>query len=416
MRSSAFLRGLAAVCIAATASAASGQTAIQLFGPVNVRNSTQGTGYGDKANIFNSTILNLNCTEPIQATISSSPDGTANVLVDNYISLSVGGATPVDICKNGTSENGGQQNCFTDAYESKASGGGLNNQDPDGLVSTGGVAPLDISGYLSSGQIQAQIATVDTGGYFTSSTLYLVTNCTSAGVSGPGQITGNPISQSNPTGPQLTQNYSFNSSNNQQVQFTYDLSVAQNAGTLAITDGSTPSTGDTPLNPATFQSTYLNGTSFATANCLTHAGELYNGSPACKLYTLTCQVGTNPNQSGASVPGIPTTQRGFPGGFRRPHLYPARYYRHGWLDLPSGRGLPGGERRLERRLLRLRSRIQHYESALPAERAHQFFGSGRLQERRIGASSQLNIYYRSPGARGSNRRQRDRAATRVLDQ
>src|SRR5271166_2681267 len=98
MRSSAFLRGLAAVCIAATASAASGQTAIQLFGPVNVRNSTQGTGYGDKANIFNSTILNLNCTEPIQATISSSPDGTANVLVDNYISLSVGGATPVDIC------------------------------------------------------------------------------------------------------------------------------------------------------------------------------------------------------------------------------------------------------------------------------------------------------------------------------
>ena len=302
MRSSAFLRGLAAVCIAATASAASGQTAIQLFGPVNVRNSTQGTGYGDKANIFNSTILNLNCTEPIQATISSSPDGTANVLVDNYISLSVGGATPVDICKNGTSENGGQQNCFTDAYGSKASGGGLNNQDPDGLVSTGGVAPLDISGYLSSGQIQAQIATVDTGGYFTSSTLYLVTNCTSAGVSGPGQITGNPISQSNPTGPQLTQNYSFNSSNNQQVQFTYDLSVAQNAGTLAITDGSTPSTGDTPLNPATFQSTYLNGTSFATANCLTHAGELYNGSPACKLYTLTCQVGTNPNQSGVLCP------------------------------------------------------------------------------------------------------------------
>jgi uncharacterized repeat protein (TIGR01451 family) len=303
MRSSGFLQGLAAVCIAATASAVSGQnTAIQLFGPVNVRNSTQGTSYGDKANVFNSTILNLNCPANIQATISSSSDGTGNVLVDNYISLGVGGATPVDICKNGTSENGGQQNCFNTSYESEAGNGGLNGRDPDSYASTGGVPPLDISSYLSPGAVQAQIGTVDTGYILTSSTLYLVTNCASTGVSGPGQITGNPISSSNPTGQQLTQNYSFNSTNNQQVQFTYDLSVAQNAGTLAITDGSTPSTGDTPLNPLTFQSTYLNGTSFATANCLTHVGELYNGSPACKLYTLTCQVGTNSNQSGVLCP------------------------------------------------------------------------------------------------------------------
>ncbi len=54
MKSSVFFQGLAAVCIAATASAVSGQnTAIQLFGPADVRLSTNGTGYGANENIFN---------------------------------------------------------------------------------------------------------------------------------------------------------------------------------------------------------------------------------------------------------------------------------------------------------------------------------------------------------------------------
>jgi uncharacterized repeat protein (TIGR01451 family) len=301
MKSSAFLQGLAAVCIA-TASAASGQNAIQLFGPVNVRLSTQGTG-SENQNKFNTTMLNLSCPSGIQAKISSSTDGTGNVLVDNYISLGVGtGATPVDICSNGTVEGGGQQNCFTSSYASQAQNDGLNGQDPDNFVSTGGVPALDISSNLTPGPVQVEIDLVDTGGYLASSSLYLVTNCTSAGVTGPGQVTGNPISSSNPTGPQLTQNYSFNSSSNQQVQFTYDLSQAQSSGKLSIPDGSTPSTGDTPIDPTNFQSNYLHGTSFATANCLLHTGELYNGSPACKLYTLSCQVGTDPTQKGALCP------------------------------------------------------------------------------------------------------------------
>ena len=104
MKSSGFLAGLAAVCIAATASVASAQNAIQLFNPVSVRPSTQGTGYGAQANNFNTSTLNLSCPASIQAVISSSPNGQNNVLVDNYIALGVGGATPVDICKNGTVE------------------------------------------------------------------------------------------------------------------------------------------------------------------------------------------------------------------------------------------------------------------------------------------------------------------------
>jgi uncharacterized repeat protein (TIGR01451 family) len=303
MKSSAVLQGLAAFCIAATASAVSGQNAIQLFSPANVRVSTQGTGHGDEAKTFNSTILNLNCAvSPVHAVLSSSPDGNGNVLVDNFISLGVNGKTAVDICKHGTSEDDGQQNCFNSTYASQAQNGGLTGQDPDGLASSGGVPAIDISSQLWPGAIQAQIKTVDTGGYLTSSTLYLVTNCTNLGISGPGNITGNPISSSNPTGQQLTQNYAFNSSNNLQVQFSYDLSQAKNAGTLSIPDGSTPSTSNTPIDPTTFSTHYLHGTSFATANCLLHDGQLIGGSPACNLYTLTCQVGTDPTQKGALCP------------------------------------------------------------------------------------------------------------------
>jgi hypothetical protein len=302
MRSSVFLQSLATMCIAAATSTVSGQTAVQLFSPANVRVSTQGTGYGANENVFNTTILNLTCTSPIQAKISSTADGTGNVLVDNFITFNEVGGTASDICKNGTVENGNQQNCFNDNYKNQASKGELTGKDPDTFVTTGGVPPIDVSSHLTTGAVQAQIGLVDTGSYLDSSTLYLVTNCAFNGVAGPGKVTGNPISKSNPTDQQLTQNFSFNSTNNQQVQFTYNLSEAQNAGSLSITDGTAPTGVDTPLNAASFQSTYLKGTSFATGSCLIHTGELYNGSPACKLYTLTCQVGTDPTQKGALCP------------------------------------------------------------------------------------------------------------------
>ena len=304
MKSSAFLQSLATVCIAAAASTVSGQTAVQLFSPANVRLSTSGTGYGANENVFNTTILNLTCpsSSTIKAKISSTADGMGNVLVDNFITFNAVGGTPTDICSMGTVENGTQQNCFNSTYGTDASNGELTNQDPDTFVTTGGVPAIDVSTYLTAGAVQAQIGLVDTGGYLASSTLYLVTNCTSQGVAGPGKVTGNPIPQSNPNDQQLTQNFAFNSANNQQVQFTYNLSEAEGAGTLSITDGTAPTGADTPLNPATFQSTYLQGTSFATGNCLIHTGEQYNGAPACKLYTLTCQVGTNPAQSGVLCP------------------------------------------------------------------------------------------------------------------
>jgi hypothetical protein len=302
MKSPVFLQSLAAVCMAAAVSTVSGQTAIQLFSPVDVRTSTQGTGYGANEDAFNTTTLDLTCTAPISAVISSSADGTGNVLVDNFLTFSTAGGSPADICRHGTVENGTQQNCFNGTYASQASRGELNGLDPDTFVTTGGVPPINVSSLLTAGSVQAQIGLVDTGSYFTGSTLYLVTNCTSKGVAGPGKVTGNPIPQNNATTPQLAQDFTFNHTTSQQVQFTYDLTQAQDAGTLTVQDGTAPTTKDTPLDPAAFPWPYLSGTSFATANCLLHTGELYNGSPACKLYTITCQVGTNSAQSGVLCP------------------------------------------------------------------------------------------------------------------
>ncbi len=303
MKNPSVFQGFAALCLAATASAVSGQTtALQLFGPVNVRTSTQGTGLDTPAT-FNTTNLNLTCTAPIQAVLSSSPSGTGNVLVDNFVTLSVAGGSPTNLCSGGTNENGGrQQNCFTTAYSSPASNGTLNGTDPDTLLPAGGVAPIDISSFLSPGPVQLNISLVDTGSFLTSSSLYLVTNCTPGGLTGPAQITGNPINQSNPSSQQLAQSFTFNSANNLQVQLTYDLSEAQNAGSLTIADGVIPNTTDTPIDPTIWQSQYVPGTSFATSNCLIHSGELFGNSPGCKLYTLTCQVGTDPSQAGALCP------------------------------------------------------------------------------------------------------------------
>lgn len=298
---------LIAVCVALFAPILMAQTSVQVFSPVNVRPSADGTGYGTLAVTFNSSTLNLTCpAAPITAVLSSTADGKGNLLVDNYIGLTATSGTsitgPVNVCLNDVSNTPGiiPQACFTSSYQKVA--GSLIGQDPDTFVATGGVAPIDISSYLQPGPVQLQLNLVDTGGYLNNSTVYLNTNCAFNGVTGPANLTGNPIPQSNPTPQQLTQSFAFNTGTNQQVKFVYDLSQAQAANSLSITPGTIPGTEDEPVSPATFQSTYLAGTPFATSSCLIHSGESLNGQPACKLYTLACTVGTGATESGAQCP------------------------------------------------------------------------------------------------------------------
>src|SRR5271166_3431351 len=309
------LRSIIAVaCLASATSALVGQTnSIQVFGPTYVRLSNNGAGQGENQDIYSTSTVQLNCgTSPIQAVLSSTADGTGNVLVDNFIDLTVtageSSTGPVNVCRGGVLGLGynGQpnyQNCFTTAYQTLAAAGKLNGVDPDTLTSTGGVAPIDISGNLQSGPVAAKIDLVDTGGVLASATIYLNTNCSHAGVNGPAEITGNAISSTNPTPQELTQSFPFDSSQGQQINFVYDLSQAEGAGELSITNNTIPNLADSPIDPAVFIPVYVPGTSFATSSCLTHTGELLpTGAPACKLYTLQCQVGPATNQSGGQCP------------------------------------------------------------------------------------------------------------------
>jgi hypothetical protein len=286
------------------------QNSIPVFGPVNVRASANGTGFGLNAVTFNSATLNLSCdASPVTAVLSSSGDSNGKVLVDNNIDVTVtsgsGGSGPVNVCRGGTvdnSPNGPAQNCFTTGYQGPASSGSLTGQNPDTFVGTGGVAPIDISSQLQPGAVQLKIDLVDTGTYLASSTIYLNTNCSQNGVTGPATITGNPIPSSNPTPQQLTQSFPFNPTTDQKVQFVYDLSQAQAAGSLSITPDTIPGTDDLPIDPTSFQTNLVKNTSFATSSCLIHSGELVNGLPACKLFTLQCTIGTGKNESGAQCP------------------------------------------------------------------------------------------------------------------
>ncbi|MGC9157541.1 MAG: hypothetical protein ACP5FH_01030 [Terracidiphilus sp.] len=303
-----------AICMGSFALPALAQNSVLLFAPVNVRLSQQGAGYGTNQVIFNSSTVSLTCTaSPISAVLSSSaasssPAGLANLLVDNYIAVTnlATSKGPVNVCSAGVTEPGGgsPQDCFTASYQNAANQGSLTGIDPDTLVASGGVAPISIASLLVSGTQQIKIDLVDEGGYLASSTLYLNTNCTPNGVTGPSLVTGNTISASNPTPAELSQNFDFDSNSNQKVGFEYDLTAANDADTLEInSSGVNPQAGDSPLDPSAFQTVWGSETSFATSNCLVHTGELLpDGEPACKLFTLECTTGTGATASGAQCP------------------------------------------------------------------------------------------------------------------
>ncbi len=298
----------AATLISGSGYHAFAQNALQLFGSTYVRASTSGASTSTPVT-FNSATANLTCPSgsPITAVLSSTADGTGNLLVDNYVNLTVttssSKAGPTNVCRGGTVDtatNGTQNNCFNATYRSAAST--LVGQDLTLYAATGGVPPIDVSSMLVAGAQQATIDLVDTGVLLANAPVYLVTSCTQGGVTGPATVTGNPISSTNPPPSQLSQDFTFNAAAGQGVGFTYDLTTSQQNGQLQISNNTIPNTNDLPLDPTIWQSQYATKTSFATSSCLIHNGELFNGQPACKLYTLTCQVGTGASSAGALCP------------------------------------------------------------------------------------------------------------------
>ena len=187
------------VGICTSASHISAQNSSQLFSSLNVRASQSGAGYGESQVIFNTNTLNLTCPVSPIAVLSSAANtspgaSTGNVLVDNNIDITnlTTSNVPVNVCKGGVngSSQGPFENCFTSTYQTAAGAGNLTGQSPDSFVATGGVPPIDISSLLQEGAQQIKIDLVDEGGYVANSSLYLNTNCTPGGVTGPALISG----------------------------------------------------------------------------------------------------------------------------------------------------------------------------------------------------------------------------------
>jgi hypothetical protein len=251
-----------------------------------------------------STTINLTCpASGVTATLSSTPDGAGNVFQDNTLQVAntINGATTTttNVCYGGdtnfqgfTGFPAGTSNCFEPSYESAAAG--FLGQDPNlapGLIATYGVSPLNLQNtsanalyppVLSSGTQAVSFQLTDAGGDLGAATLHLVTNCSIAGITPGGSITGNPIS----TSP--TQTYTFDSAPNQNISIENSVAAASGA---TFNSGIVPIVTDIAV-PQQLFSQLVQNTSAAPAVCFRMASELdYSVTPAapmCKGFLIQC--------------------------------------------------------------------------------------------------------------------------------
>jgi hypothetical protein len=292
--------------------------AIKLFDPINVGNSNPNATLANPFT-FGSTTLSLKCpASPLVAKLSFTPDGVGNVLVDNFLVLAVNG-TPFgsgspagNVCTGGQTDmfgNTPESDCFTSVYQTPAAAGQLDGQNPDNfagpLMSTleggsGGVSPLDVSPALTPNSTQqTTFSLLDGGGKVASSTIFLVTNCTQAGVQPGGTITDNPINPGDP-GSQTPQ-FTFDATPGQHITFGADYLALDN--TEAIQPNTVPTTKDFGLSRETFEHMVRN-TSAAPAQCIRVKGELAADgvTPLCKAFTIVCTTPNAQTPAGVNCP------------------------------------------------------------------------------------------------------------------
>lgn len=318
---------LTSLLLALSVAAAFGQ--IKVFDPVDVNPSKPGTCTETQpcppGVSYATATLRLNCPSatPITAVLSSSADGTKNLLADNFIRVTSPNATSpgVNVCvagdPTGMSSQGGT-NCFQIIYEGEV--GGYLKQNPDTATCTAGgcpanthdaflqrygVAPIDLqatpdggthsSPLLVAGSQDVKFEIMDWGGDLGNTSIFLTTNCTQAGVEPGATITGNPIDPNDPT--TLTQTFTFDSVNGQNIVLTADWTRFTHLDANTV-----PTVTNNGIAPSAWP-TYVTGSSFATTQCLPYSGELdANGNPLCKAYTLTCTSSASSTPSGSNCP------------------------------------------------------------------------------------------------------------------
>jgi hypothetical protein len=321
--------GLLTVCLPAAVA----QNSILLLGDSLIEPTASSTSNATPY-VFQSTIQQLSCpSSGIYAVLSSGQSqqqsGDPGLLVLDQVMVTVtpaeGSANgPTNVCKNPVT---GFSFCFNPTTVSSSNYLiPFIGQDPDNSIPGSnpaqtfyqlyGVGPIQVGSLLSPGNqsVQFQLESVlpPPGSNTGNSALWLNTNCTSAGVSGPATVINNPP-PGDPTNP-VTEIFTFNSGTNQGINFDYTLP----AGIGDLT-GLTEHVSDLAVDPATFDQNYTYGTSFSTASCYLHAGELLpNNNPACKMYTLLCSQGSNPTESGALCPASATADEIFGESFDPP--------------------------------------------------------------------------------------------------
>ncbi len=246
--------------------------------------------------------VNLTCpSSGVTATLSSTPDGLSNVFQDNTLqvanTINSVTTTTSNVCYGGdpnfqgfTGFPAGTSNCFQASYESASTG--FLGQDPElaaGLIASYGVSPMNLQNagslyppVLSPGAQALSVQLSDAGGFLGAGTLHLVTNCSIAGITPGGSITGNPIS----TSP--TQTYTFDSAPNQTI--TLENSVAGASG-ATFNAGIVPIVTDIAV-PQQLFSQLVQNTSAAPAVCFRMASELDYSvmppAPMCKGFLIQC--------------------------------------------------------------------------------------------------------------------------------
>jgi hypothetical protein len=275
--------------------------AIRLFDPINVATSNPSATFSNLVTL-GSTTLNLSCPANATATISLKPDGSGNVVVDNYITLVVNnqpfgtGQPAGNVCTGGVSDLNGnitQQNCFTQSYRDAAGNFGANGDDPDNFATTWGVAPINLaSAFVNEGGPTTPTATfteLDAGVVYTGTTLFLATNCSLTNAN-TGSETGNPINQ------QPVQTLSFDTVPNNLDQFIFDYSFAF-AGTGATNTNSTPTVTNNSITPNAYKNLVM-GTPFQNTTCI----PLQSLSGNCALKTQVCTLAGGSTTSGENCP------------------------------------------------------------------------------------------------------------------
>ena len=289
--------------------------AIRLFDPLNVATSNPNATLSSLVT-FGSTTLMLSCQANPSAVISSSPDGAGNVLVDNFLTLTLG-SNPMtqtnastlvgNVCPGnlGNPVDDGQPDCFTSAYQGPGGAGNLDTQDPDTFTNpgnpelggaAGGVPPISVSSAFANSSAatpEATFSLLDGGGKVTSTTLFLVTNCSLTNAN-TGSETGNPTNQ------QPSQTLSFDTVVNNLDQYAFDYSLV--ASNSITNSNATPTVTNNSISPTDYKNLVI-GTPFQNTSCI----PLQSLGGNCALKTQVCTLPDNSVASGANCPQSNTT-------------------------------------------------------------------------------------------------------------